>query len=128
VEVLNGVRSGRESRSEQAYAWGLRSRGHDPAANVSIKVFGERHLRHLLRSYIHYYNGARTHLSLSKDAPIPRAVQVVGRIPILGIAPSIRSDLISDRNRDGFGQCLGAVEAQARENPSLLAAMINHAA
>ena len=44
------------------------------------KVFGERHLRHLLRSYIHYYNGARTHLSLSKDAPIPRAVQVVGRI------------------------------------------------
>jgi hypothetical protein len=36
---------------------------------------------------MHYYNGARTHLSLKKDAPIPRAVQVVGRIlptPILG--------------------------------------------
>jgi hypothetical protein len=47
-------------------------------------VFGERHLRHLLRSYMQYYNDARTHLSLSKDAPIPRAVQVVGRIPILG--------------------------------------------
>jgi hypothetical protein len=34
-----------------------------------------------------YYNGARTHLSLNKDAPVPRAVQVVGRIlptPILG--------------------------------------------
>ena len=52
-----------------------------------IVVFGERHLRHLLRSYMQYYNDARTHLSLSKDAPIPRAVQVVGRIlptPILG--------------------------------------------
>jgi hypothetical protein len=24
-------------------------------------VFGERHLRHVLRSYAHYYNGARTH-------------------------------------------------------------------
>jgi transposase InsO family protein len=52
-----------------------------------VVVFGERHLRHLLRSYMQYYNDARTHLSLSKDAPIPRAVQVVGRIlptPILG--------------------------------------------
>jgi hypothetical protein len=26
-----------------------------------------------------YYNGDRTHLSLNKDAPIPRAVQAVGR-------------------------------------------------
>jgi transposase InsO family protein len=37
-------------------------------------------------SYIEYYNGARTHLSLNKDAPVPRAVQAVGRIlptPIL---------------------------------------------
>ena len=52
-----------------------------------VVVFSERHLHHLLRSYMHYYNGARRHLSLGKDAPIPRAVQVVGRIlptPILG--------------------------------------------
>ena len=52
-----------------------------------VVVFGKSHLRHLLHSYMHYYNGARTHLSLGKDAPIPRAVQVVGRIlpkPILG--------------------------------------------
>jgi hypothetical protein len=36
---------------------------------------------------MHYYNGARTHLFLNKDAPLPRAVQAVGRIlptPILG--------------------------------------------
>jgi transposase InsO family protein len=52
-----------------------------------VVVFGERHLRHLLRSYMAYYNDARTHLSLNKDAPVPRAVQAIGRIlptPILG--------------------------------------------
>ena len=45
-----------------------------------IVVLGERHLRHLLLSYMTYYNEARTHLSLDKDAPIPRQVQGVGRI------------------------------------------------
>src|SRR3954465_9229793 len=40
-----------------------------------VIVFGERHLRHVLRSYAHYYNGARTHLSLAKDSPLPRTVQ-----------------------------------------------------
>jgi hypothetical protein len=50
-------------------------------------VFGERHLRHFLLSYRTYYNGARTHLFLNKDAPIPRGAQAFGRIlptPILG--------------------------------------------
>ena len=45
-----------------------------------VVVLGERHLRHLLRSYMTYHNEARTHLSLNKDAPIPREVQSVGRI------------------------------------------------
>lgn len=52
-----------------------------------VVVIGERHLRHVLLSYMEYYNGARTHLSLCKDTPIPRAVQTVGRVcaqPILG--------------------------------------------
>ena len=35
-----------------------------------VVVFGERHLRHILLSYMRYHNGARTHLSLEKDAPI----------------------------------------------------------
>jgi transposase InsO family protein len=50
-------------------------------------VFGERHLRHLLRSYTTYYNAARTHLSVNKDALLPRTVHSVGRIlptPFLG--------------------------------------------
>jgi hypothetical protein len=52
-----------------------------------VVVFGERHLRHLLKAYQKYYNEARTHLSLEKDAPFPRAVQAVGHtliLPILG--------------------------------------------
>jgi transposase InsO family protein len=38
-----------------------------------VVVFDERHLPHLLRSYMHYYNGARTHQSVGKDALMPRA-------------------------------------------------------
>jgi hypothetical protein len=37
--------------------------------------------------YVQYYKDARTHLSLNKDAPVPRAVQAVWHIlpaPILG--------------------------------------------
>src|SRR4030088_1208799 len=45
-----------------------------------IVVFGERHLRHVLLSYMDYYNGRRTHLSLNKDAPISRAAEAAGRI------------------------------------------------
>ena len=43
-------------------------------------VFGERHLRRILRCYAHYYNDVRTHRSLNKDAPISRAVQRIGNI------------------------------------------------
>ena len=62
-----------------------------------VVVFGERHLRHM-----DYYNRARTHLSLNKDAPVPRATQAIGAIhanPILGgFTSSLCSDLISDRD------------------------------
>jgi hypothetical protein len=52
-----------------------------------VVVFGERHLRHLLRCYAEYYNQSRTHLSLRKDAPARRQIQGVGCIearPMLG--------------------------------------------
>jgi transposase InsO family protein len=52
-----------------------------------IAIFGERHLRDVLLSYMGYYNGTRTHLSLNKDAPILRAAEKAGRMicrPILG--------------------------------------------
>jgi transposase InsO family protein len=43
-------------------------------------VFGETHLRRILSSYAAYYNHARTHMALQKDAPLPRAVQRFGSI------------------------------------------------
>jgi transposase InsO family protein len=49
-------------------------------------VFGEAHLRRILRSYSGYYNDIRTHRSLDKDAPVSRPVQRTGSIkshPIL---------------------------------------------
>jgi transposase InsO family protein len=49
-------------------------------------IFGEAHLRRVLASYAAYYNQARTHLALQKDAPLHRAVQrsgVIEAIPVL---------------------------------------------
>jgi putative transposase len=45
-------------------------------------VLGERHLRRILTSYFAYYHRARTHLSLGKDAPDVRPVELseTGRI------------------------------------------------
>jgi transposase InsO family protein len=45
-----------------------------------IIVFGEAHLRRILRSYACYYNHIRTHRSLHKDAPVSRPVQRTGII------------------------------------------------
>lgn len=50
-------------------------------------IFGEAHLRRVLRAYAQYYNLTRTHLSLDKDTPMSRPVQREGRIrptPYLG--------------------------------------------
>lgn len=49
-------------------------------------IFGESHLRRVLSAYAAYYNQARTHLALQKDAPLHRAAQRSGgivAIPIL---------------------------------------------
>jgi transposase InsO family protein len=50
-----------------------------------VLIFGERHLRQILTSYFSYYNETRTHLSLDKDAPLPRAVQRCGTIVAMPI-------------------------------------------
>jgi transposase InsO family protein len=52
-----------------------------------VIVFSAAHLRQILKAYAAYYNMARTHWSLGKDAPFHRATQHVGSIvaqPILG--------------------------------------------
>jgi len=45
-----------------------------------IVALGEQHLRRFVKSYASYYNKARTHRSLAKDAPVSRPVQRIGRI------------------------------------------------
>ena len=52
-----------------------------------VVVFGEAHLRRVLSAYAAYYNQARPHIALQKDAPLRRAIQRIGSIvaiPILG--------------------------------------------
>jgi transposase InsO family protein len=52
-----------------------------------IVILGEGHLRRVLEAYAAYYNHARPHLALAKDAPLVRPVQRFGRVitrPILG--------------------------------------------
>src|SRR5882724_9227097 len=51
-----------------------------------VVVLGERHLRRILTRYLAYYHGARTHLSLDKDAPDGRPLER----PELGKVISIR--------------------------------------
>jgi hypothetical protein len=40
-----------------------------------VIVWNERSLRRTLRLFLAYYHAWRPHLSLDKDAPMPRAVQ-----------------------------------------------------
>ena len=39
-----------------------------------VVILDEAHLRRVLSAYFHYYHGTRTHLSLAKDCPQPRAI------------------------------------------------------
>ena len=51
-----------------------------------VIVLNEASLRRTLRSYLHYYQGSRTHLSLAKDAPEERAVQPPELGPVIELA------------------------------------------
>ena len=43
-----------------------------------VIVLGGRHLKWILRKYFRYYLDSRTHLSLDKDAPNSRTIQLQG--------------------------------------------------
>ena len=56
-----------------------------------VIVLDERHLRRILREYVDYYHVSRTHLSLEKDAPVPRPVESLARgrvtaVPKVGVS------------------------------------------
>ena len=51
-----------------------------------VIVVNEQHLRRILQSYFSYYHRTRTHLSVDKDAPDTRPVQVRATGPVVEIA------------------------------------------
>jgi transposase InsO family protein len=58
-----------------------------------VIVLNESHLRRLMTSYLEYYHSVRPHLSLERNAPIPRPIQgpsegTVIAMPHVGGAPS----------------------------------------
>jgi Integrase core domain len=59
-----------------------------------IVIFGEAHLRRILSTYATYYNQARTHLALQKDAPLRRAVQRSGAIVAIPILAGLHHQYI----------------------------------
>jgi transposase InsO family protein len=59
-----------------------------------ILIFGEAHLRRVLASYAVYYNQARTHLALQKDAPLHRAVQRSGAIVAIPILAGLHHQYV----------------------------------
>jgi transposase InsO family protein len=48
-------------------------------------VLNERHLKKILAEYLAYYHGSRTHLSLERNSPDPRAVEPPERGPIRSV-------------------------------------------
>ena len=50
-----------------------------------VIVLGERHLKRILSSYVDYYDGTRTLLSLDKDAPDRRSRQPPKRGRVIGL-------------------------------------------
>jgi transposase InsO family protein len=52
-----------------------------------VVVFGEAHLRRILKAYASYYNEVRTHISLTKRTPYFRRARRIGNVaslPVLG--------------------------------------------
>jgi Integrase core domain len=64
-------------------------------------IFGEGHLRRVLSAYAAYYNQARTHLALQKDAPSHRAVQRSGAILAVPILAGLHHQYVRNDFRKG---------------------------
>ena len=59
-----------------------------------MAIFGEAHLRRILSAYAAYYNQARTHLALQKDAPLHRAVRRSGTIVAMPILAGLHHQYV----------------------------------
>jgi len=50
-----------------------------------VIVFNEDHLIRILKSYFAYYHESRAHLSLERNAPVPRQVQPPSKGSVIAI-------------------------------------------
>ena len=48
-------------------------------------IFNERHLYQVLGAYVEYYNNAGTHLSLDRNAPVPRTAELPSQGKVVSI-------------------------------------------
>ena len=83
-EVLTAPRAPRQNPFVERVIGSLRRECLD-----HLIVWNERSLRRHLERYLAYYHDWRTHLSLTKDAPVPRAAQpptggAIVQVPHLG--------------------------------------------
>ncbi len=69
-DLLTAFRSPWQNRFVERVIGSLR-----PECLDHVIVWNERSLRRHLQQYLAYYHRWRTHLSLDKDAPVPRATQ-----------------------------------------------------
>ena len=79
-----------------------------------VIIINERHLQRILGSYLDYYHGSRTHLSLGKNTPYGRPVQpaITGKVislPKVGGLHHRYERLAARLSPLGFDQFLSAV-------------------
>ena len=77
LEVLTAPRSPWQNAYTERFIKSLRRECLD-----HIIILNESSLKRILKTYFQYYEHSRTHLSLEKDAPVSRAVQLpeLGRV------------------------------------------------
>jgi transposase InsO family protein len=59
-----------------------------------VVIFSEMHLRRILSAYATYYNRARTHLALQKDAPLKRPIQRFGRVAAVPVLAGLHHQYV----------------------------------
>jgi hypothetical protein len=87
--------------------------------------FGQAHVRRILSAYAAYYNQARTHLALQKDAPLHRAVQRSGTIVAIPILARLHHqygpDMIFGKDNVNFEKVGDALAKLASHSPKSIA-------
>jgi transposase InsO family protein len=77
-----------------------------------VIVLGEQHLRRILRKYLEYVHGSRTHLALDKDAPEPREPEPIDGGKVIGPADGRRAASSLHPNRS-LSEGLGSTQRRA---------------